>query len=95
MLIQKTHGIGDVVSMKLSTGEEIIGGLEEETDTGFKVKKPMAIVMGQQGLALAPFMFSTSNDQSMSFKSTNVMTVGITLEEISKQYVQQTTGIVT
>jgi len=24
-----------------------------------------------------------------------VMTVGITLEEISKQYVQQTTGIVT
>lgn len=69
--------------------------MEEETDTGFKVKKPMAIVMGQQGLALAPFMFSTSNDQSMSFKSTNVMTVGITLEEISKQYVQQTTGIVT
>mgnify|MGYP003626107466 FL=1 len=52
MLIQKTHGIGDVVSMKLSTGEEIIGRLEEETDTGFKVKKPMAIVMGQQGLAL-------------------------------------------
>jgi hypothetical protein len=31
----------------------------------------------------------------MAFKHTNVMTVGITIEEISKQYVQQTTGIVT
>ena len=34
MLIQKTHSIGDVVSMKLSTGEEIIGRLEEESETG-------------------------------------------------------------
>ncbi len=95
MLIQKTHSVGDVVSMKLSTGEEIIGRLEEESETGYKLKKPFAIVMGQQGLALAPFMFSTANDQSMTFKHTNVMTVGITIEEISKQYVQQTTGIVT
>tara|TARA_E500000081_G_scaffold95009_1_gene96122 strand:+ start:1042 stop:1329 length:288 start_codon:yes stop_codon:yes gene_type:complete len=95
MLIKKPHAVGDVVSLKLSTGEEIIGRLEEETDTGLNIKKPMAIVMGQQGLALAPYMFSTINDQVMTFKNTNVMTVGITLEEISKQYVEQTTGIVT
>ena len=55
----------------------------------------MAIVMGQQGLALAPYMFSTTNDQVMTFKQTNVMTTGSTIEEISKQYVEQTTGIVT
>jgi len=95
MLIKKPVAVGDVISLKLSTGEEIIGRLEAETDAGYDIKKPMAIVMGQQGLALAPFMFSTPNDQVMTFKQSNVMTTGATLEEISKQYVEQTTGIVT
>jgi hypothetical protein len=95
MLLKKPTAVGDVISLKLSTGEEIIGRLEAETDTGYDIKKPMAIVMGQQGLALAPYMFSTTNDQVMTFKQTNVMTTGSTIEEISKQYVEQTTGIVT
>ena len=95
MLIEKKYAVSDTVSLKLSTGEEIIGRLEEESDTFYKIKKPMAIVMGAQGLALAPFMFSTTNDQTFAFDKNKVFTVGKTLDEISKQYIEQTTGIVT
>ena len=40
MLIQKTLDQGDIVSIKLLTGEEVLGRYDSETDTEIHVKKP-------------------------------------------------------
>lgn len=93
MLIELPYKIGDIVSFKLSSGEEILGRLEEETDSVFTLHKPMVLIMGQQGLGLAPFMFSVSPDAKFRLRTGSVSCVAKTQEEIAKQYTAQTTGI--
>jgi hypothetical protein len=93
MLIELPYKIGDIVSFKLSSGEEILGRLEEETDKVFTLHKPMVLIMGQKGLGLAPFMFSVSPDSKFKLQSSSISCVAKTEEEIAKQYTAQTTGI--
>jgi len=93
MLIESPYKVGDNVSFKLSSGEEIIGRLEAEDNKGFTLHKPMVLIAQQQGLGLAPFMFSVSPDAKFVLQLNAVSCVAKTETEISKQYTQQTTGI--
>jgi hypothetical protein len=93
MLIETPYKVGDNVSFKLSSGEEIIGRLEAEDAKGYTVHKPMVLIAQQQGLGLAPFMFSVSPDSKFVLQATSVSCVAKTETEISKQYTTQTSGI--
>jgi hypothetical protein len=93
MLIEAPYKIGDNVSFKLSSGEEIIGRLEAEDDKGYTLHKPMVLIAGKEGLGLAPFMFSVSPDGKFILKSNAISCVAKTQTEISKQYTSQTSGI--
>jgi hypothetical protein len=93
MLIESPYKIGDTVSFKLTSGEEIVARLEEETDKSYTVKKPMVLIAQQQGLGLAPFMFSVSPSGKFVLQSNAVSCIAKTEEEIGKQYVSQTSGI--
>ena len=52
MLIDKGVTAGNVVSLKLTSGEEIVAKLIEETDAYYKLGRPMVIAMGAQGPGL-------------------------------------------
>ena len=93
MIIEIPYKVGDNVSFKLSSGEEIIGRLDSETATSYTVKKPMVLIMQQQGLGLAPFMFSVSPDGKFILQANSVLCMAKTESEISKQYTKQTSGI--
>jgi len=93
MLIEAPYKDGDTVSFKLASGEEIVARLEQETDTYYTLKKPMVLIAQQQGLGLAPFMFSVSPDSKFNLRTSSVSCVSKTEEEISKQYIEQTTGL--
>ena len=93
MLIETPYKEGDNVSFKLSSGEEIIGRLEKETDTYYTLKKPMVLIAQAEGLGLAPFMFSVSPDTKFNLRTSSVSCVSKTEDEISKQYTSQTSGI--
>jgi hypothetical protein len=93
MLIESPYKVGDTVSFKLTSGEEIVARLEEETDKSYTVKKPMVLIAQQQGLGLAPFMFSVSPSGKFVLQSNAVSCIAKTEEEIGKQYVSQTSGI--
>ena len=93
MLIETPYKIGDNVSFKLSSGEEIIGRLEKEDDKSYTLKKPMVLIAGEKGLGLAPFMFSVSPDGKFNLQATSVSCIEKTEAEIGKQYVAQTSGI--
>tara|TARA_R110002124_G_scaffold34991_7_gene114340 strand:+ start:891 stop:1181 length:291 start_codon:yes stop_codon:yes gene_type:complete len=93
MLIEAPHKIGDVVSLKLSSGEEILGRLESEDTNNYTLKKPMVLIAQEKGLGLAPFMFSVSPDGKFVMKANSVSCVAKTESEISKQYMAQTSGI--
>jgi len=94
MLIEAPYKNGDTVSLKLSSGEEIVARLENESDKKFTLHKPMVLVMQQQGLGLAPYMYSVSPDAKFNVLASTVSCVAKTELEIAKQYVATTSGIV-
>jgi hypothetical protein len=53
----------------------------------------MVLIAGQQGLGLAPFMFSVSPDGKFVLQAQSVSCVAKTEIEIGKQYTRQTSGI--
>lgn len=95
MLFETPYQNGDTVSLKLSSGEEVIGRLEEETKDSIKLHKPLMLTMSQQGIGLAPFMFTANPDTSITLKQDKVICIVKTIDEMSKQYISNTTGIVT
>jgi hypothetical protein len=93
MLIEAPYKVGDTVSLKLSSGEEIVARLDAESEKSFTVRKPMVLIAGEKGLGLAPFMFSVSPDGKFNLQATSVSCIAKTQDEIGKQYLAQTSGI--
>jgi hypothetical protein len=93
MLIETPYKDGDTVSLKLSSGEEIVARLEKEDTKSFTVRKPMVLIMQQEGLGLAPFMFSVSPDAKFVLQATSINCIAKTEGEIAKQYTKQISGI--
>ena len=48
MLLEIDKGLteGDVITLKLTSGEEIVARMDKETDTHYRLTKPMVIAMG-------------------------------------------------
>lgn len=92
MLIQKPLDKGDIVSIKLLTGEEILGRFETITDTEIHVKKPCTLAMGQQGMGIVPWMMTTQPEITKLNKAT-VIAYAPTDKEIARAYTEATSSI--
>ena len=92
MLLSKPVKIGETVSLKLITGEEIIARLEEETADAVKIYKPLMVTVGAQGLGMMPFIFLNGSD-TLTIKMQHVVAMGVAKKDAADQYVQGTTGI--
>jgi hypothetical protein len=84
----------DIVSLKLTTGEEALGRFESETESSIVLKKAMSFIAGPQGLGLGPFMFSLNKDSTVSINKSTVIAIVKTDDMIAKEYVKQTSGLV-
>ena len=93
MLLEKPRISGDVVTVKLTSGEEVIARFEEETSTGIKVTKPMMLSMSQQGEGMMPYMFTVNPTTPIVFNYAAVAVLSSTDPEFAKQYTTSTTGI--
>lgn len=93
MLIQKPFEKNDIVSLKLSTGEEVVARFDSKTATSTKILKPMAFMMGPQGLGLVPFVFSADRDTVLEVGNEFIIVATKTDGDVAKQYMQQTTNL--
>jgi hypothetical protein len=93
MLLEKPKTQGDVVTVKLNSGEEIIARFEEETATGVKITKPMMLSMSQQGVGMMPYMFTVNPNTSIVINHTAIAVLSTTDPDFAKQYTTSTTGI--
>lgn len=93
MLISKGVTVGEVITLKLTSGEEIVAKLVEETDAHYKLSKPMVIGMGQKGPGLMPYLFTVSPNKDIKLLKTTVTVAEATDEQFAKQFVESTTGI--
>lgn len=92
MLIDKGMTPGEVISIKLSNGDEILGRLESETPDEVKIERPLAVTIGPQGLGMMPWMFLAAKDV-YTIKKIHIYAMMPTKKEAADQYMQGTTGI--
>ena len=93
MLIDKGVSVGEVITLKLTSGEELVAKLSEETNAYYKLSKPMVIGMGQKGPGLMPYLFTVSPDKDVKLLKTTVTVAEPTDEAFAKQFLESTTGI--
>jgi hypothetical protein len=93
MLINKGVSPGEVITLKLTSGEELVAKLIEEQDSFYKLTRPMVIGMGQQGPGLMPYLFTVHPDKEIKISKITVVVVEATDKQFADQFVQSTTGI--
>jgi hypothetical protein len=99
MLTQKSHKAGDIISFRVSSGEEIVGKFVAETAETIEIAKPIAIGIqmtgqGQAAIAFMPFMASVDDSGNMTFFRSNLVTVPArTRKDVEASYIQATTGL--
>ena len=95
MLIEAPFKNGDVVTLKLTSGEELVGKLQEEKDDAYMIKTPLTLVMSQQGVGLQQYLFTAEADKTQRFPKTSVTIITKTMKQFADAYQQQTSGLVT
>jgi len=93
MLLETPYKEQDVVSIKLSTGDEVVGKLLSEDDNQIVLSKPLALTATQQGMGLVPFMFTVDQESKFPFNKQLVLIIMKTEQEMSSNYIQNTTGL--
>jgi hypothetical protein len=93
MLIDKGVSVGEVITLKLTSGEELVAKLTEETDTYYKLSKPMVIGMGQKGPGLMPYLFTVNPEKDVKLLKQTVTVAEATDKTFADQFIQSTTGI--
>ena len=93
MLLEVPYKENDVISLKLASGEELVGRLAQEKNDVLVLEKPLSLTATQEGMGLAPFMFTVHPDSKFYFQRSNVACIAKTESEMAKNYIQNTTGI--
>ena len=92
MLIEKPITSGDVVSLKIVNGDELIARYESETVDEIKINRPLALSAGPQGLGMMPWIF-LGDKETITLKKSHVFVMVPSKKDAADQYMQGTTGI--
>lgn len=92
MLIKKPISKGAVITIKLTSGEEVLARFSEDTDTVLDVDKPATIAQGPKGMGIIPWMM-TSQTASVKLNKSTVVAYAATDDEIAKAYTENTTDL--
>jgi hypothetical protein len=93
MLLSKQLKIGDVVSIKLLTGEEVIARYEGEEDDSIILSKAATLAANPQGgLGIIPWMMS-ANPEKLYINTNAIIAKAPTDKELADTYIASTTNI--
>ena len=93
MLVESQYKTGDIISIKLSSGEEMIARFEDENGEVITIVKPYILIAAQNGMALAPYMFTISPDTKVQLKINNFICIVKSAKDAADMYIKQSTGI--
>ena len=95
MLIETPYKVGDIVTLKVLGGDEVVGRLSDmDRSQGlYTISKPHAVMMGQQGFGLAPYVLTAGPDYKIEFVHAHVICIVKTFKGVAKEYIKQTSGI--
>jgi hypothetical protein len=83
MLKEKTYNSGDIVTVYLQTGQEILGKFVSEDDSSTVLTKPLTVAIGPKGAAFQTFTVTGDSEKNVSFKTGKIISVLRTNEATS------------
>lgn len=95
-MLKKIKTTNDVVTLKISTGEEIIGYFVSETDQQIVIRKPVTLVIQGEGVALAPYIMTSdylTTNEEMPFYKNSVVTMVSASKQFADAYTKQFSGL--
>jgi hypothetical protein len=94
-MLVETRKKGDVISMKLTTSEELICSYEDDDSDTYTVDRPFMVAMSQQGIMLMPWLQAVDVQSSKSVKinKNHIIAIAEPVASIAKEYSSQMSGI--
>ena len=92
MLLSKPMATGDVVSIKLINGDELIARLEADNQHGITIDRPLALTMQGGGLGMVPWVL-LGDKNSITLQREHIFAMVPSKKDAADQYVSGTTGI--
>lgn len=94
MLLEKSSITeNDIITIKLVSGEEVIGKYIKDEGDHITLEKPLMLAMSQKGIGMAPVLMTVNPDTRLKFNKQAIIITAHSDEEIASQYTFQTTGI--
>ena len=66
--------------------DEVVGKLIEETDTSYKVSKPLALAMTQQGVGMTAYMIMADPEATFEFLKSTIITAVLANKQAKDAY---------
>jgi hypothetical protein len=93
LVTNEKYSKDDIVTFKLSNGDEVIAKIVQDADAAFVVSKPCTVMPSQQGIGLIQSLFTGDLDKNISIDKRHIMMSALTISDIQSHYVKTTTGI--
>lgn len=93
MLINLQYEKNDIVTFKLSNGDEVVARFDGEDEKNYIVEKPVVVIPSPQGIGLMQALFTGNVEKKISISKSHVMMHSTTVDKMCDHYIQTTTGI--
>ncbi len=93
MIIDKGIVPGEVITFKLTSGEELVAKLVDDGPMHYRLSRPMVIGMGPSGPGLMPYLFTVNPEKEIKLSKGTVTVAEVTDQAFAKQFLEQTSGI--
>ena len=80
--------VGEIYSFKLTSGQEVVGKVEQIDDDGYHLEEPLTIGQGQKGMEFMQVMFTVDFGKPGKLYHTGISMVMPTREDVKEAYDQ-------
>ena len=77
---------GDLITLKLTSGEEVIANYKGEADSHISIEKALVLMNGPQGLAFGTFFSTAELDKRIDISKNHVIAVAFINDKIEGEY---------
>ena len=77
---------GDLITLKLMHGEEVVSTLQSQDETTIQVKQALTLMQGPQGLAFGTFFSTADQEKEITIAKDKVQCVSVVTSKIQEEY---------
>tara|TARA_E500000081_G_scaffold152683_1_gene185382 strand:- start:202 stop:507 length:306 start_codon:yes stop_codon:yes gene_type:complete len=77
---------GDLITLKLMHGEEVISTLHSQNETTIEIKKALTLMQGPQGLAFGTFFSTADQDKEITISKDKIQCISVVTAKIQEEY---------